>query len=76
MPNCTQSKFQFSSVKRQQVEADFGGGSVTSNGGLLLLGEIERKLNLSKQVASILPDHRDSERITHTQESMILQRLM
>ena len=76
MTDCTQTKFQFSSVKRQKVEADFTGGSVTSNGGLILLGEIERKLNLSKHVASLLPDHRDPEKITHTQESMILQRLM
>ena len=49
---------------------------MTSNGGLILLGEIERKLNLSKQVASILPDHRDPEKITHTQKSMVLQRLI
>ena len=76
MPNCTQSKFHFSSVKRQKVEVDFGGGSVTSDGGLILLGEIERKLNLSEQVASILPDHRDPEKITHSQESMVFQRLM
>ena len=76
MTDCTQTKFQFSSIKRQKVEADFGGGSITSNGGLILLGEIERKLNISHKIASILPDHRDTDKITHTQESMILQRLM
>ena len=76
MTDCTQTKFQFSSIKRRKVEAGFGGGSVTSNGGLILLGEIERKLKLSQKVASILPDHRDQDKITHAQESMVLQRLM
>ena len=76
MTDCTQTKFHFSSVKRQTVEADFGGGSVTSNGGLILLGEIERKLNLSGKIATILPDYRHPDKVTHTQESMIFQRIM
>ena len=76
MTDCTQTKFHFSSVKRKKVEADFRGGSVTSNAGLILLGEIERKLKLSEKISTLLPDHRDPEKITHTQESMILQRLM
>ena len=76
MPICTQTIFPFSSLKRRKVEVDFDGGSVSSNGGLLLLGEIEKKLRLSHKIASILPDSRDPLRITHTQQSMILQRMM
>ena len=58
------------------MEADFDGGAVSSNGGLVLLNEVEKKIDLSKKIASILPDNRNPEKITHTQQSMVLQRLM
>jgi len=76
VPNCNQPTFEFSSLKRQKVQANFNGGAVSSNGGLILLSEVEKQLNIGQRIASILPDHRNSDKVTHSQESMIIQRLM
>ena len=44
---------QFSSVKRRRVEANFEGGEITSEGGVLLLRETDQKLGLIQ--ASTVP---------------------
>ena len=48
MPNCTEEigtdKIDFGRVGRRVVEGCFDGGSMTSDGGVMLLGETDRKL--------------------------------
>ena len=73
---CNQRIFEFSRSNKRKVEVDFEGGAVSSNGGLILLSEIEKSLGLSKKIASVIPDYRNPEKITHTQESMVKQRLL
>ena len=47
MTNCTQESFEFPVCKRRRVEANFQGGNITSDGGVLLLQQIDRRLGLS-----------------------------
>ena len=42
--NCTQESFQFPVLKRRIVEANFQGGDITSDGGVLLLQQVDRRL--------------------------------
>jgi hypothetical protein len=37
MPKCTQDKIDFGRLGRRVIEADFSGGDLSSDGGLLLL---------------------------------------
>lgn len=50
MPNCTEeigtSKIGFGRLGRRVVEGRFDGGSMTSDGGVMPLGEVDRKLGL------------------------------
>ena len=48
----------FSRCRRRRVWADFRGGSISSNGGILLLREMERRLGLIRRVAGALGDRR------------------
>jgi hypothetical protein len=73
---CNQTSFEFSRSDKRKVQADFDGGAVSSNGGLILLSEVERQLKLSQRVAAALPDTRHPDKIQHSQQSMILQRIM
>jgi hypothetical protein len=57
------------------VVVDFHGGVVTSDGGSLLLRETERRINLLPRLAACFRDYRDQNRIEHTVESMIGQRV-
>jgi hypothetical protein len=57
------------------VVADFGGGEVSSDGGLLLLREVDRRLDLTRRAAELLPDDRAPGKVSHGSLAMLRQRL-
>jgi len=73
--NCTQNSFDFPPLKRRQVEANFQGGAITSDGGVLLLRQIDQKLGLSEAVARALNDPRRQASCVHDGLSILKQRL-
>lgn len=75
MTECIQLTFPFSSCEKKKVEVDFTGGNISSDGGLLLIREMDQRLNLLGRAAQLLPDDRDQSRITHSQKSMLQQRV-
>ena len=66
MPKCTKNRIDFGRFGRRVIEADFGGGDLSSDGGLLLLRQVDRHLGLSRAAAAAIPDPRDPERIRHS----------
>ena len=79
MPNCTEeigtSKIDFGRVGRRVVEGCFDGGSMTSDGGVMLLGETDRKLGLLDTAARCIPDPRNPLLIKHAVRDMLRQRV-
>jgi hypothetical protein len=75
MTECTRSPIAFSSLGKRKVVADFAGGTITSDGGVLLLRQIERRLRLIERMDAVLPDPRNPNLITHSQVSMLRQRI-
>jgi hypothetical protein len=75
MPNCTGQQMLFGRVGRREIEANFGGGALSSDGGLMLVRQVDRRIGLSKAIANALHDPRDPERITHELRDLIAQRL-
>ena len=75
MPDCTSKQLEFGSFGRRRVEVSFDGGEVSSDGGLLLLRKLERRLGLIDAVARVLADPRDPERVTHGLGDMLRQRV-
>ncbi len=75
MTNCTQTAFDFPALKRRKVQAEFSGGDITSDGGVLLLREIDRRLGLLEAVDAVIPDPRDPRYIEHSQLSLLRQRV-
>ncbi len=67
---------RFSSAKRRSVEADFEGGAVTSDAGLLLVREEDRRLGLIESIAERLFDCRQEGKVRHEVETMLRQRVM
>lgn len=67
---------KFTSLKNRKIEASFSGGSITSDGGILLLRQIEEKTNLLKKVSKVIPDVRAKDKITHSVETMLQQRVL
>ncbi|MEX2309056.1 MAG: transposase [Pirellulales bacterium] len=53
---CNRSTFVFHPLGSRQVTAAFNGGTITSDGGALLLGEVEAQTGLLAALASLRPD--------------------
>lgn len=75
MPNCTVREMPFAKLGRREIDVGFDGGDVSSDGGLLLLRQVERRLGLLKAVAEILPDPRSPLLVKHKTEQMLRQRV-
>ena len=79
MPNCTAAKspktIEFGRVGRRVVEGRFDGGSMTSDAGVMLLSETDRRLGLSEQAARGIADPRNPLLIKHSVRDMLRQRV-
>jgi hypothetical protein len=75
MPKCTKDKIDFGRFGRRVIEADFSGGDLSSDGGVLLLRQVDGHLGLSRAAAAAIPDPRDPERIRHGLRDLLAQRL-
>ena len=67
--------FDVPAVCRKKVTAAFDGGSISSDGGLVLLREAERRLGLSALLAKCIRDRRDPARITHQLDEILQFRM-
>jgi hypothetical protein len=70
MTVCTTKKIEFARSKGRKIEAEFSGGDVTSDGGILLLKMADQKLGLIKK-----DDPRDQDKCNHDQVTMLRQRI-
>jgi hypothetical protein len=66
----------FQGLGGRRVEADFGGGHVTSDGGVLLLREVDLALNICGRFAQCFSDYRDRRFVEHSVVSLLRQRVM
>src|SRR5215475_1103184 len=75
MTECTQSEFGFEAHFSRQVMAKFDGGTMTTDGGGLLLREADRRLNLLTRLAACFIDRRDPNLIRHSVRELVAQRV-
>jgi Transposase DDE domain group 1 len=75
MPECNGLEFELPGFSGRKIEGNFEGGNVSSDGGLVLLRQVDRWIGLTKTLAQRLPDGRDPDKIEHSLESMLRQRI-
>lgn len=76
MTECNRSPLVFSSLNRRKLAADFLGGDLTSDGGLPLLREVDRRIGLIDRLSAAIRDPRDPDRIEHDQRTLLAQRIL
>jgi hypothetical protein len=67
--------FEFAAHFSRQVVARFDGGTITTDGGGLLLREADRRLNLLPRLAECFLDGRSPLLVEHTVEQLVSQRV-
>ncbi|HUY12442.1 MAG TPA: transposase [Terriglobia bacterium] len=72
---CSGKPFECQPLGKRQVRAGFDGGTITSDGGGLLLREVEKRTGIIERFAACFTDHRDGERIEHTVKELVAQRV-
>jgi hypothetical protein len=75
MTECIQETFSFTAHFSRQVEVGFTAGQVSSDGGALLLREVDRKLNLLGRLVQCFTDGRSPLLVSHHLSEMLAQRI-
>jgi hypothetical protein len=61
---------------RREVSCSFDGGSLSSDGGLVLLRQLDLNLGLVKRLSSCLTDGRQARKVRQSVEEMLRQRIL
>src|SRR5438552_17885080 len=72
---CSQFAFGFHPLKRLEIRAQFEGGAISSDGGGLLLREVEKRIGILHQFAGCFTDYRDADLAEHTVKELVAQRV-
>ncbi len=68
-------RLDFSPHYRRRVRAEFTGALMSSDGGGLLLGEVDRVLGVIDRLARCFADHRNQGSIAHSLRELLAQRM-
>ena len=72
---CCISHLDFGFLSRQALVGNFDGGDISSDGGLMLLAEVDRALGLTAQMAARLDDSRQAGKVRHSVHDLLRQRV-
>ncbi len=75
MTECNRNPITFSRVRRRALVADFSGGAITSDAGVRLLREADRRIGVRDAVNAAIPDPRNSALVKHPKRTMLAQRV-
>ena len=71
----SQITLSFASISGRKIEADFDGGTTTSDGGVLLLRQAEARTGIVNRLVGAMSDRRHQSYIDHTYIDLIKQRV-
>jgi hypothetical protein len=74
--DCNPPIVRFTPLGRREVVGQFDAGAISSDGGAILLREVDRRINLLDRVAQLIPDPRDPLHIEHDQRTLLARRVL
>lgn len=75
MTKCASKMLELPNCLRRKVEVNFQAGDVSSDGGALLLRQIDKQIGLTQALSDVIPDPRNQEMITHPHLALLKQRI-
>ena len=70
----SQITLSFANVSGKKIEADFDGGTTTSDGGVLLLRQAEARTGIVNRLVGAMSDRRHQNYIDHTYPELFIKR--
>ena len=67
--------FHIASLQNKKVELSYSGQDISTDGGALLLRELDQQIGLIDKIISCIDDGRDQRHIDHQQSGMLRQRI-
>ena len=74
--HCSRKQLRFQGCGKRKVVADFSGGQISSDGGVLLLGEVAKRSGILKEFAACFTDDREAARVEHSVGDLVAQRVL
>jgi hypothetical protein len=74
MTQCS-TKVRLDFHRKSELRAEFSGGELSSDGGVMLLAQADKKLNLIENLNDCIKDPRDLNKVTHQQIELLRQRI-
>jgi len=72
---CKTEKVKLQGLGAREIIADFNGGDITSDGGVVLLREVEEAKGIIKSFSNCFKDSRDQRYVEHPLEDLLAQRI-
>ena len=72
---CTPEQLEFHALGRREVVGRFDGGRITSEGGSLLLREVDVRIGVLSRLADCFKDYRHSGSLEHSVRTLVSQRV-
>ena len=73
---CKPEQLEFHDLGRREVVAKFDGGQISSDGGGLLLREVENHTAILQRLSEQFTDYRDPRRTDHSVADLVSQRVL
>ena len=67
--------YSFQALNSKKVELSFSADEISGDGGLMILKEVDLRLQLTKRVSEVIPDPRNQDCITHSWQNLLQQRV-
>ena len=69
------NQLNFGKIKGKKIIANFSGGRITSDAGIVLLAELDKKLKITARFAQCFRDYRDSAQVNYSVSQLLAQRV-
>src|SRR3974390_3422772 len=73
--DCNDQPLLFQDLHRRKVLADFSGGTLSSDGGVLLLRQVDTNLGMTMGLADCFADYRNQIFVDHSVRELLAQRI-
>ena len=75
LTKCIPKQFNFGTIKGKKVIANFDGGKITSDAGIVLVAELDKQLKITARFSECFRDYRSASYVNYSVHQLLAQRV-